>query len=105
MTEFEEGYLLGILVGEGHFGGDGIHAQVVVRMHVRQGELFHWLSMWMPTSVLYGPYHHKGRHFFQWMMRGKALRAEMVPFLKRHLDKVDSNIRERITNMFERYGL
>jgi hypothetical protein len=107
MTDFEEGFLLGILVGEGHFecGCSQPSAQVTVRMHVRQAELFHWLCMYMPGSALYGPYHHNGRHYLQWMMRGRALREELVPFLKRHLDKVDSHIRERITRMFEKYQL
>ena len=105
MTDFEEGFLLGILVGEGHFGGHGNSALVSVRMHVRQAELFHWLAMHVPGSRLYGPYHHGGRHCFVWVVRSTALREEMVPFLKRHLDKVDSHIRERITNMFNKYRL
>ena len=43
MNDFEEGFLLGILVGEGHFGGDGLQPQVTLRMHVRHEELFRWL--------------------------------------------------------------
>jgi hypothetical protein len=105
LTDFEEGFLLGILVGEGHFGGDGLHAQVTLRMHVRHAQLFHWISTRVPGSKLYGPYHHAGREYYQWMVRGKPLREEMLPFLQRHLDHVDSHIRERITNMIDRYRL
>ncbi len=105
MTDFDEGFLLGILVGEGHFGGYGHAGMISVRMHVRHVELFHWLAMHVPESRLYGPYHHGGRHCFAWVVRSKALREVMVPFLRRHLDKVDSHIRERITNMLDRYHL
>ena len=35
----------------------------------------------------------------------ETLREEMAPFLKRHLDKVDSHIRDRITSLIEKYGL
>ena len=50
MTEFEEGFLVGILVGEGHFGGDGLQAQVTLRMHVRHEELFQWLIGMIPAQ-------------------------------------------------------
>ncbi len=107
MTDFEEGFLLGILVGEGHFecGPKLPAAQVVVKMHVRQAELFHWLCLKVPGSALYGPYHHDGRHYLQWMVRGRALRGELLPFLKRHIGDVDSHVRARIAGMIQRYKL
>jgi len=39
LTVFEEGVVVGLLVGEGHFGGDGRKPQVTVRMHVRHEAL------------------------------------------------------------------
>src|SRR5208337_2001339 len=105
MTDFDEGFLLGILVGEGHFGGDGLQPQVTLRMHARHEKLFHWLVACIPGSKLYGPYHHGGRDYYQWMVRGKVLRQELLPFLKRHLKDVDDHIRGRITDMMDRYKL
>jgi len=105
MTEFEEGFLLGVLVGEGHFGGDGLQPQITLRMHVRHEELFQWMLEKVPGSKLYGPYHHGGRHYYQWMVRGTTLRNEMLPFLKRRLPDVDEHIRQRISDMISRYGL
>jgi len=61
--------------------------------------------MKVPGAKLYGPYHHQGRHALVWTVRGKALREGIIPFLRRHSSKVDSHIRDRITNMIERYGL
>jgi hypothetical protein len=105
MTDFEEGFLVGILVGEGHFGGDGRQAQVTLRMHVRHEELFQWLLSIVPDSKLYGPYHHGGRSYYQWMARGKALREGLLPILFRHLDMMDAHIRERIEEMTSHYRL
>jgi hypothetical protein len=105
MTDFEEGFLLGILVGEGHFGGDGLHPQVTLRMHARHEELFHWLVDRVPGSKLYGPYHHGGRNYYQWMARGEALREELLPLLRRHFYQFDEYIRQRITDMISRYRL
>ena len=105
LEPFEEGYLVGILVGEGHFGGDGKQAQVTLRMHVRHEKLFRWLVEKMPASKLYGPYNHGGRHYFQWMARGDALRKHLLPILRRHMDIVDDHVRERIEDMVRDYGL
>jgi hypothetical protein len=105
MEDFEEGFLIGILVGEGHFGGDGLQPQVTVRMHVRHEDLFQWLVAKVPGSKLYGPYHHGGRHYFQWMARGQSLREGLLPILRRHAARMDSHVRGRFEQMIERYGL
>ncbi len=102
---YEEGFLTGILVGEGHFGGDGRQAQVTLRMHVRHEKLFRWLLARVPGSKLYGPYHHDRRHYFQWMVRGAALREVLLPILLRHLPELDDYVRERIETMIGRYDL
>jgi hypothetical protein len=84
-TQFEAGFLVGLLVGEGHFGGDGRQPQVTLRMHVRHESIFRWLERTFPGGHLYGPYNHGGRHYLQWMARGSFLRDELVPLLDRHL--------------------
>ena len=105
MNDFEEGFLLGVLVGEGHFGGDGRQPQVTLRMHARHEELFRWLAATVQGSKLYGPYHHGGRDYYQWMVRGKALREGLLPVLKRRINQVDAHVRERILTMIDRYRL
>lgn len=81
LSEFEIGYFVGILVGEGHFGGDGRQPQISLRMHTDHERLFRWLEAHFPNAKLYGPYHHGGRSYFQWMARGACLRDEIVPLL------------------------
>src|SRR5688572_24769127 len=80
MTELELGLLLGVLVGEGSFGGDGRQPSVTVRMHTRHEALFRRLCEIVPGSRLYGPYEHSGRSYFQWLVRGDALRR-LLPVL------------------------
>lgn len=106
MTDFEKGLLLGILIGEAHFGGDGKKAQVTLKMHVRHDRIFDWLVRLFPNSKLYGPYNHAGRNYYQWMMRGEALRNELIPLLDSlpwHM--VDEHSYERYVNMKQRYRL
>lgn len=102
---FSTGFLIGLLVGEGHFGGDGRQPHVTLRMHVRHAKIFHWLVELFPESRLYGPYDHGGRAYYQWMARGPFLRETLVPLLRRHLHALDDHAAERFTRMCERYGL
>ncbi|HUY31073.1 MAG TPA: hypothetical protein VMV02_08795 [Acidimicrobiales bacterium] len=103
-TEFEIGVLVGILVGEGHFGGDGRQPHVTLRMHVRHEPLFRWIERTFPGGRLYGPYNHGGREYFQWMARGTFLRDELVPLLEARLgDHLDVRTSERFAEMRENY--
>jgi hypothetical protein len=99
------GFLLGLLVGEGHFGGDGRQPQVTLRMHIRHEETFEWLRDTYPGSALYGPYHHGGRSYYQWSARGRYLREVIVPLVQRHRDLLDAYTAARFDTMCERYAI
>ncbi|HEX2030676.1 MAG TPA: hypothetical protein VHL78_04650 [Actinomycetota bacterium] len=104
--EFEIGFLVGILVGEGHFGGDGRQPHVTLRMHTRHEALFRWLTATFPGGRLYGPYFHAGRSYYQWMARGAFLRQELVPILDAYLSpEVDAWAHARYRRMKETYRL
>ena len=105
MTSYEEGFLMGVLVGEGHFSGDRFHAHVILRMHARHEKLLTWFLTMVPGSKLYGPYLHDGRHCMQCMARGKALRQELLPILLRNFDHLDDHIQHRIRRMISKYKL
>ena len=103
-TQFECGLLVGLLVGEGHFGGDGRQPHVTLRMHVRHEPIFRWLERTFPGGRLYGPYNHDGRRYFQWMARGPFLRDELVPLLDRALSpSLDRHSFDRFQLMKEHY--
>lgn len=106
LTDFETGFLVGLLVGEGSFGGDGRQPQVALRMHVRHEAVFRWLERRLPVGRLYGPYNHGGRHYFQWMVRGRELREQLAPELDRYLKpELDEHAYARYRAMKDRYGL
>jgi len=105
-SDFEVGMLVGILVGEGHFGGDGRQPHITLRMHTDHEALFRWLVKTFPGGRLYGPYHHGGRSYFQWMARGEFLRHELVPLLERYLEAdLDGKSFRRFRAMKKRYRL
>jgi hypothetical protein len=90
LDPFSTGFLIGLLVGEGHFGGDGQQPHITLRMHVRHEKVFRWLQATFPEGRLYGPYHHGGRHYFQ---------------IAAHLDTLDDHAARRFREMCDRYGL
>lgn len=103
---FDEGFLIGLLVGEGHFGGDGRQPQVTLRMHTDHAAVFEWLMRHFPESRLYGPYHHAGRSYLQWMARGAFLRDRLLPLLHSRLRPEHSaRVWARYLEMCRRYGL
>jgi hypothetical protein len=103
-TDFDIGFFVGLMVGEGHFGGDGRQPHITLRMHTDHERLFDWLVRIFPGGRLYGPYHHGGRSYYQWMARGPFLRDEIVPLLDRYLvPEIDGKAFARFTEMKARY--
>jgi hypothetical protein len=104
-SDFDRGLLVGLLIGEGSFGGDGKQPQVTLRMHVRHEAIFNWLVDRFPSTRLYGPYHHGGRSYYQWMARGTALVRDILPILEAtSVEALDRHAGERLRTMLERYG-
>ena len=105
LNDFDQGFLLGLLIGEGSFGGDGKQPQVTLRMHTRHEALFRWLIERFPNSRLYGPYNHGGRSYYQWMARGRTLVLDLLPLLEAHISPaVDAHAAERFEEMRTRYA-
>ena len=105
LSSFDRGVLVGVLIGEGSFGGDGKQPQVTLRMHVRHEALFRWLLERFPRSKLYGPYHHGNRHYYQWMVRGQALVEDLLPVLEEELDStLDAYAADRLADMRSNYA-
>jgi hypothetical protein len=105
LSQFAEGFLVGLMLGEGHFGGDGRQAQITLRMHTRHRATFEWLAATFPGSRLYGPYHHGGRSYYQWMARGRYLREVVAPIIARHREWLDDYAAARFDAMCQRYGI
>lgn len=74
-------------------------------MHVDHEALFHWIVDRF-GGRLYGPYHHGGRHYYQWMARGAFLRERLVPLLDAYLSPdLDERTYRRYVAMKNRYGI
>jgi hypothetical protein len=105
LSERDQGLIVGLLIGQGSFGGDGRQPHVTLKMHLRHEALLRWLESRVPGSRLYGPYDHGGRQYFQWMARGPALVTELLPVLEAHIrPELDGRAYERLTAMTERYA-
>jgi hypothetical protein len=105
LSDFDLGFLVGLLVGEGSFGGDGKQPQVTLRMHTRHEALFRWLMERFPNTKLYGPYNHGGRSYYQWMARGRTLVEDLLPLLEAHVaPELDGHAAERFEEMRTRYA-
>lgn len=105
LSEFDRGLVVGLLVTQGSFGGDGKQPQVTLRMHTRHEALFAWLMARFPETRLYGPYHHGGRSYYQWMARGRVLVRDVLPLLEDELHAgLDGYAAERLSTMLERYS-
>ena len=75
--------------------GDGKQPQVTLRMHTRHEALFNWLVERFPETRLYGPYHHGGRSYYQWMARGRVLVDATFYLYSRKSFTLDSTVMPR----------
>ncbi|MEJ7825574.1 MAG: hypothetical protein WKF48_09100 [Solirubrobacteraceae bacterium] len=105
LSDTDRGLIAGILMSEGSFGGDGKQPHIVLRKHVRHEALMRWLVERFPRSRLYGPYHHAGRSYFQWVARGAALVEDVLPVLEELIvPELDAHAAARMATMREHYA-
>jgi hypothetical protein len=83
MNDFEIGYIMGLVVGEGSFTGDRRQACLQVKMHERDPQPLRELQRLLGGCV-FGPYNHNDRQYYVYALRGRAL-ARAIPLLKDRL--------------------
>lgn len=84
LTDFEKGYIAGLIVGEGSFTGDTkrngyFMPSIVVKMNDDDTEPTRFLFEKLGGKY-YGPYIYGIRHFCQWCIRGKAA-LDLIPIM------------------------
>jgi hypothetical protein len=105
LSDRDRGIVVGLLVTQGSFGGDGRQPQISLKLHTRHEPLLRWLEACFPRTRVYGPYSHGGRDFVQWMARGRALVEDVLPVLdEAGLAQLDPFAAERLATMRERYA-
>jgi hypothetical protein len=102
LSDFDRGVIVGLVLGEGSFSGDGRAPSLTIGMHVRHRELLEWVRDRLPGAMLYGPYHHAGRDFFRLLVRGPALRHVLARF-DDDISRLCPHVAGRIERMRERY--
>ena len=103
LIDLDRGILVGLLIGEASFGGDGRKPAVVVRMHTRHRPVLEWLAERVEGSRLYGPYTHGGRDYMQWLCRGRALPA-LLAEVEGEIAALDPHVASRIARMRADYA-
>src|SRR5215218_576063 len=79
VREFDIGYIMGLVVGEGSFTADRRQPYLQVKLHVRDPFPVRHLADRLGGRV-YGPYRHRTRHYYTWLLRGPALKAAIPIF-------------------------
>jgi hypothetical protein len=83
VQEFDVGYIMGLVVGEGSFSSDRQQPLLQIRLHARDPFPLRYIADRLGGRV-YGPYRHQTRHYFIWLLRGPELRAA-VPLFRQYL--------------------
>lgn len=83
ISPFDLGYAMGLIVGEGSFTGDRVAPALSVRLHELDPQPLRFRRRTLGGRI-YGPYHHDGRHYRLYHLRGVDLR-ERIPLFLYHL--------------------
>jgi hypothetical protein len=99
VREFDIGYIMGLVVGEGSFTADRQQPYLQVKFHARDPFPLRQLAERLGGRV-YGPYRHQSRHYFTWLLRGAELKAAL-PLFRDYLP--ESWKREQFEHWFEQH--
>lgn len=83
ISDFDLGFIMGVIVGEGSFTGDWRNPCLQVKLHQRDVAVLEFLQRSLGGKI-YGPYHHGERHYSMWLLRGDELDRAVALFV-RHL--------------------
>jgi hypothetical protein len=89
---------MGLVVSEGSFSADRGQPFLQLKSHARDPFPLRFVSEQLGGRV-YGPYHHHGRSYYTWLLRGTELRAAL-PLFRTYLP--ESWKRERFERWLER---
>ena len=111
LDRLELGILIGLFIGEIHFGGDRQQAHVTLRMSKKHLHVLEWAKERFPLAKLYGPYTYvykdgKPRTTYQLMFRGAVLKNQLVPVLNSYdWSLIAPHVYSRYLAMKEKYKL
>ena len=82
VSDFDAGFICGLVTGEGSFTGDRKQAALAIKLHHADPEPLRFIQERLGGRI-YGPYCHQGRRYYFWRLVGKALYAALPLFYER----------------------
>ena len=82
LSDFDVGFICGLVTGEGSFTGDRRQAALAIKLHQDDPEPLQFIEQRLGGKI-YGPYCHQGRRYYFWRLMGKALYAALPLFFDR----------------------
>ena len=82
LSEFDIGYAVGLIAGEGSFTGDRRQPALSVKMHERDRRPLEHLQLVFGGRI-FGPYDHGERRYYIYLLRGPELRASVATLVDR----------------------
>lgn len=101
ITEFDAGFICGLVTGEGSFTGDRKQPVLAIKLHEDDLAPLVFVQEKLGGKI-YGPYCHDGRRYYFWRLIGKSLHGSLPLFAER---LPASRKRRQFTEWIERYGL
>ena len=83
MDQFDLGYAMGLIVGQGSFTGDRQQPSLEVKLHRRDLAALEHIARVFGGRI-FGPYAYGGRNLYAYMLRGRELK-DALPLLQQHL--------------------
>lgn len=81
MNDFEIGYIMGLVVGEGCFASDRNRYSLEINLHETDPEPLEYIQMRLGGRI-YGVYEHNNHRFWRYLLRGIQLRKNILLFYK-----------------------
>jgi hypothetical protein len=101
ITEFDAGFICGLVAGEGSFTGDRKQPVLAIKLHEDDPAPLLFVQEKLGGKI-YGPYSHAGRRYYFWRLTGKSLQASLPLFSER---LPASRKRNQFTEWIKKYGL
>lgn len=100
--DYIQGYIIGLMIGEGTFTGDKKNPYIGARLHGYDPSPLEILQDFF-GGKLYGPYHHDNRHYYFWKLHKRDDLIHAVAFFDKWLPPCRT--REKFEMWREKYGL
>lgn len=101
ISEFDAGFICGLVTGEGSFTGDRKQPVLAIKLHQDDPEPLRLIQAKLGGRI-YGPYCHAGRRYYFWRLMGKSLYSALPLFSER---LPESRKRTQFFKWIEKYDL